>query len=178
MHYYKTAILNCVNPIVKNFLVDQEFKRDIEKFIFNPCEESFSEINNAFQLFYFKVKCFAYFAKIIPFEVKNLDKKTRTISNRNPLVLDASLSNQENTSLIDLIADETSSSITDLIDHYSVLKSAILTLTDRQKLVIEYYYLNGYKEKEIAKALKVSPQAISKTKRQALDKLRRELSDG
>ena len=53
-----------------------------------------------------------------------------------------------------------------------------MKLTENERGIITYYYLHEWKEKEIARLLDITQQAVSKTKRKALEKLKKELSQG
>ncbi|MGQ9462586.1 MAG: sigma-70 family RNA polymerase sigma factor [Candidatus Fervidibacter sp.] len=49
---------------------------------------------------------------------------------------------------------------------------ALAKLSGRERFVTERLYCDGWTETEIAQALKISQQAVSKIKRQAIEKLR------
>ena len=57
-----------------------------------------------------------------------------------------------------------------------ILSMAVLNeLTERQRICIVDYYLNGKKEKEIAKELGLHPSTVSRTLERARERLRRYL---
>jgi len=57
------------------------------------------------------------------------------------------------------------------------LREALLTLTDNERLLIEYIYYDGLTERETAALLKISQPAVTKRKHKIINKLRKSLSD-
>ena len=51
------------------------------------------------------------------------------------------------------------------------LKEGYTRLTKREKNIINLYYLEGYKEEEIAKFYGVSQQAVNKSRKKGIKKL-------
>ena len=65
----------------------------------------------------------------------------------------------------------------ELVDIKSVLKTAILELSDREKLVLSLYYIEDLTLKEIKEVLNISEARISQIHTLALKKLKKELED-
>ena len=51
------------------------------------------------------------------------------------------------------------------------LKEGYMRLTKREKNIINLYYLEGYKEEEIARFYGVSQQAVNKSRKKGIKKL-------
>ncbi|UOQ48359.1 hypothetical protein MUN88_20360 [Gracilibacillus caseinilyticus] len=175
---YATAILESSNPIVKNFVNNPEFKNVVNGFLINPCEDNLNEINLAFKKYFLKIKSIAYFSKITFFEVQRLDKNIRSINEKSPLILDAPIKNDSSMTLKDTAIAEKTQNLKNECNIDIEFDKAWNNLTKKQQVIIYYHYFEGYKDLEIASIMKVSPQAISKSKKQGLKKLRMVLDDG
>lgn len=89
----------------------------------------------------------------------NLNNKYCTIKN-NELIVDSTLPNYGTEVSFD----------SNFFITYSLDK-----LTPKEKLIINYLYVNDMKVIDISKKLKISRQAVNKTKNNALRKIKREL---
>ncbi|WP_411844579.1 sigma-70 family RNA polymerase sigma factor [Schinkia azotoformans] len=90
-----------------------------------------------------------------------------------------SIDNEENITLIDNIAVLeaydyliNSKHIEDYIENVELIKK-LRSLSQHQKNILSMSYIDDLKDKEIAKMLCISQQAVSKTRNKALKKLRR-----
>jgi RNA polymerase sigma factor (sigma-70 family) len=117
-----------------------------------------------------------YMANLILFNSINYDKKRRTIANRFPLTLD----NEEGTESVLLSVYDSESVPPNLKDHITdhSLYKAYESLSEQQQLILSFSYVQGLKDKEIARKLGVSQQNISKQRLKALSKLRGRLEKG
>lgn len=62
--------------------------------------------------------------------------------------------------------------VDDNIDNKLLINNLLKELSTHQRLIIQYVYLYGYKETDVAKMLNITRQAVNKTKKLALKKLR------
>ncbi len=98
------------------------------------------------------------------------------------LVLDSPNYQNEELTMKDTLIDESQDpsdlhleDLNELIVNDTIRK-AIMNLSERQKEILSFSFIQNMKDKEIAKKLKVSQQSVSKTKKAALNKLRREIN--
>lgn len=175
---------NSQNPLSNAFIKSEEGDELVRAYLSKPSKENLDRLNEAFKAHYLKIKTFSYFSKTIGFEAKHFDKKRRKIADRFLLILDAPIDGEESMTMKDVIVDpiQNTSDIPsetweDNITNEDI-RNAIKDLTERQKEVIKYSFFQDMKDREIANKLGISQQAVSKTRRAALEKLRRELCIG
>jgi RNA polymerase sigma factor (sigma-70 family) len=173
------------NLLFTEFLSLQE---NVELFVSykkDPTIQKREALDQAFKQFYKKVRAISYLSKVIHFESKRFDKQLRKDRERNLLILDKP-SNEEETTIKDLLADESSENhfnelnferIEDYI-HNPVISKSIKNLTSSQKRILFLAFIRNLKDIEIAKKLCISQQAVTKTKNKALMKVRRDCSAG
>ena len=168
------------NPLLLNFLNMEENMMLYDDYCRKPSPETKELLNKRFVDFYYEVRMISYLSKVIHFEAKRFDAKIREHNRRFKLILDNSvLSLDEQAQFDPFLVEEpayTEPSSRRLEDHiqYPKLKGAIRNLTERQKEVLYWSFVENLKDIEIAAKLHVSQQAISKTKKSALLKLRRD----
>ena len=63
------------DPIVSNFLKDDDNRQKFSSFIDSPNDETKKELDSAFRSYYKRVKVIAYLDKLIHFYSIDLDKK-------------------------------------------------------------------------------------------------------
>jgi len=175
------------NQLLKSFLEHDENKRILDHYCKNPSKHNKEQLDNAFKRFYFKIRSLSYFSKVLPFEAVKFDKKIKKYKDYHLMIIDRPLNRDYDTSdntLIDYLED-TSTNLknvhsTKLQDHINDLdiETALNYLTPKQKNILYYSFVMEFKDTEIAEMLKVSQQNISKTKKRALTKIRRELDVG
>jgi RNA polymerase sigma factor (sigma-70 family) len=139
------------------------------------------EINYNFNLYYYKIRLISYLSKLIYFEAINYDKNARKIAYNFPLILDKTSKHGE-TSLVEQLSDSNIKpdfieyiKMEDHISDYNLFK-AITKLTDRQKEILFLTFIKDLNDTEVAQILRISQQAVTKTKNKALEKLRGELN--
>ncbi|ARP44629.1 RNA polymerase sigma factor SigB (plasmid) [Geobacillus thermodenitrificans] len=146
----------------------------------NPTKENKEKLDIEFKKFYFSIRFTAFISSSLYFNAINFDKRYRKMLERYILTVDKPLGDEEDTSFKDIIADSQaeiqieniiqSDDITDYIED-PVLYEAILTLSDKQREVINLAYVKGLSDTEIGKMLNKSQQAISKMRNRALKKI-------
>lgn len=161
------------NPLLVNFL-----NQDNNAFLFEKYKESNSPeleyiLNQNFYQFYYKIRVLSYFSKIIDFEAKRYDKKLRDHNKKFSLLLDKPSDDNNREGSNKWKQDNSTSGPLPLTieDIFSI--DIMNELTHKQKKILTMVYMRDLKDTEIAKLLGVSQQSITKTKKTALDKLRR-----
>ncbi|MBH0176239.1 sigma-70 family RNA polymerase sigma factor [Fictibacillus sp. 23RED33] len=166
------------STIFNSFLSEKDNEDALYEYNQNPSEENKRNLNKKFKSFYFKIRAIAYFSKALPYEARYFDKRIRQHNKRFSISLDKPI-NQENTTLKDqLVATNDGSRIyiyenVHQIINDSKLENALRTLTEKQRKIILLNVVYKYKDIEIANALNITQQAVSKSKKQGLLKLRR-----
>lgn len=170
------------NPIIKNFLRNENYYQLFINAIYFPSQENIKRLDNSFRIFFSEIRLIYYISKHLTYFARHYNSKISKKSNIFLLILDQPLkSNDSNEAtykdLIDVSCDVVLEIITAknrLLDAIQspVLHKAFKQLTNRQINILEFYYINGYNLSEIAKILNISQQAVSKTFRKALQKLK------
>jgi RNA polymerase sigma factor (sigma-70 family) len=165
------------NPIIKSFLKDEKNWKLFLEVICNPTEENKELLDKEFKKFYFGIRFTSFISATLYFNAINFDKQYRKMLNRYTLTVDRPLKEEEDISFKDMITDSEaeiqveriiqSDDIKDYIDD-PVLYEAILTLSGKQREVINLAYVKGLSDTEISKVLNKSQQTISKTRKKAL----------
>lgn len=183
----KMKIREIQNPILKAFLANEEHLELYKQYSQAPQEHLKVKIDQHFLHFYAQVRAVSYFSKTIHFTALHYDKKRRLFEHRNVLFLDrpANEGNEgggySSISLKELIEDESASTmfgekiekkLGDFIQNPAIY-NAILTLNERQKQIFYLSFIKEMSDTEIARRLNVSQQAITKSKNNALKKVRR-----
>lgn len=156
------------NPLLRNFLKQQDNLKVYEAYLERNSAELKEILNQRFKKFYYKIRIISYFSKLIDFESINFDKKNRERNQKFNLILDKP--SESGDTLVEQIEDQTireNNKIEDIIPL-----TALKSLTNRQKLVLELWFYANLNDTEIGNLLGVSQQSISKTKQTALQKLR------
>jgi RNA polymerase sigma factor (sigma-70 family) len=125
-------------------------------------------------------------SQAIYFNAINYDKKVNLFLERNKSILDCQLKDGDVT-LLDYLASKEwqegqevyidSSNISDHLTSYSLFK-AIQLLTENQRQLLSLAYIYGLNDSEIAIYLNKSQQAVSRSHRKALKKLKEMIENG
>ncbi len=140
------------------------------------------KLDESFREFYFKIRFTCYLSQAIYFNAINYDKKVKLFSDRNRSILDEPVQDDENRTLIDLFVSTKwkekkeeeyigSSRIEDHLANYTLYK-VVQLLTENQRHLLSLAYIYGLNDSEIAIYLNKSQQAVSKSHKKALEKLR------
>lgn len=169
---------NIINsPIFQSFIETRENEVLYLTYINDSSLTNKENLEIAFVTHAKQVFAISYLKKLIYFESRRFDKKRREFEAKQLAILNAN--KEENTQLIDLIEDEHAdkpfqtkleTSIEEVLSD-NVLIDAVRTLTKRQKDILFYHYVLNWNDTMIAKEFNVSQQAITKTRKKALQKL-------
>ena len=166
------------NPIIKSFFDNPEHAELIREAIFNPTDIAKKRLDDAFREFYFNIRFTTYLSQSIYFNAINFDKKAKLFSGRNLLILDRPLREGQDKSFLDLLSSpgdhEFVIDSAQIEDHLACdsLYEGIQQLTPTQRQVLNFAYVYGLSDSEIASLQHKSQQAVSKSHKQALRKLR------
>ena len=165
--------------IIQEFLRCPSNKSLFEEFKATNSREIKLMIDSKFKKYYQNYRVLSYLIKVLHFESKHFDRKVRTHRDRNQLIL---TSNLENLDLSPIYLEKSySDSIglsENIVDHISCddLFNCLRTLTDRQKEILSLAYVRQMSDKEIAQYLGITQQAVSKTRRNVITIIRKELT--
>jgi RNA polymerase sigma factor (sigma-70 family) len=171
--------------LLKKFLAIREHQEVWHKFTRDPSPQYEQLLNKAFRKFIFQVRFLKYISTSIRYAAIDFDKRLNRIRNREQLILDQPLEDEERNLLNerwlktnDQIVEESffaiSMNFVEAIEDPLIYR-ALRSLTDRQKLIVTLSFVLKYQDKEIADLLGVSQQSVSKTKKVAIVKIRKYL---
>ncbi|GHH99593.1 sigma-70 family RNA polymerase sigma factor [Neobacillus kokaensis] len=176
---YKAELLN---PIIQNFLRTKTNYDLFVKAVCFPTNQNHKKLNQAFQQFYGEIRLIHYISRLLThyswqyyqkkkkeaeYHLYTFDQPIKEESNNYSL---GSLISDGNSEVIDSVLNQSKS----LMDHIQdpKLYRAMERLTKKQRKALELCYLYNLSHTEIGKVLQVSQQAVSKTIKNALKKLR------
>lgn len=168
------------NPIIKSFLEIPGNTELFNKAIYHPTKKAKQQLDDSFKEFFFQIRFTSYLSNAIHFNAINYDKKLKLFLERNQPILDLPAHGYTGTSLSayqplqhrvhqDLCID--SSNIEDHLTS-DFLFEGIQQLTKNQRQILSLAYIFGLNDTEIASYLNKSQQAVSKSHKKALSKLR------
>lgn len=177
----KKSIDSIEKDLIAVFLGNPAHSSLLNTVIHDPSEENKCLVVSTFQKFIFQIRFTKYLSSLIRFADIDYHGKRKRVEERNPIIFDSPIGdegeltlgeqllqrNQMNTKNPICKPDLFLASIED-----AALYNAFSKLTDRQKTVITLAYSACDLDTEIACALQVSQQAISKTRLLALKKMR------
>lgn len=161
--------------ILDSFMSIGENKDIYKIYMTNPTNENKEKLDNQFKKHFYIIRCISYFIKMIYFESRHFDKRERKINKMYKLSLDKeNESGQKNIELIvdQQIKDYSEEKLEQVISD-PVLYSTLLSLTDRQRMLLNHIYMDNMKDTEVAMILGITQQAVTKAKNSALSKLRK-----
>ncbi|XJZ27537.1 sigma-70 family RNA polymerase sigma factor [Bacillota bacterium Lsc_1132] len=168
------------NPIIKNFLSNQEHYQMLIDTIADPTVKNKEKLDQAFKLFYFNIRFISFVSSSLYYNAVNFDKKQRKYSSRYSLTVDNTVQNEEEITFKEMIEDPEaeitldklviSEDIGDYITN-PVIYRAIQDLSVKQKEILNLAYVKGLSDKEIARLLSKSQQSVSKMHKKALRKI-------
>lgn len=172
------------NQMIQSFLNYEPHYQLFIKTIDNPTHENQKRLNRSFKDFYNEIRFKKYISTAIWRHARDCLSKEKRERTRYLLIMDQSIGNQEKgASYGEQVAIEDNQEDVQadhLIDHienpelYVILRH----LTKKQLQVLDLYILHQLTHREIASLLDVSQQAVSKTIRQSLAKIRDRLEEG
>ena len=148
------------------------------KYLREPSKKNAIELNETYKKFERQMIVRGYLKKTIEYEARRFDKKIRN-AEKETVSLDKVVDGTEIT-ISELLIDEESSlayevifnrDLNEFFEDVSLIK-CIASLTEKQKKVVYMLYVMELSEKEVAKQMNVTQQAISKVHRAAIKKIR------
>lgn len=171
--------------LVKKFIDESEENKALyKKAIIKHNKKAYSILNKRFSDHMFKVNATSYLHKSIVLNAREFKKRQLRLYKREELTLNT-IDSDFSEERIDTISDKTVDFIEEIIESKDIdfteifpgedLISSINNLTDNQREILSLKYVKELEEKEIATRLDISIQAVNKTKKAALDKIKRQL---
>lgn len=165
--------------ILKDFFSLKENRSLYNAYLENPGVENRKNLDEQFRKHFYRVRCISYFLKMIHFESRHFDKRQRRRNEKFQLILDKQ-TKEDHQKLIDLVPDnqnqeDPACNLEDAVERVDLYNS-IQKLNDRQKRLLKLIFVEGMKDTEVAEIFGVTQQAITKAKRNILNKLRKELT--
>lgn len=162
----------------------KKLNKHVDEF-YNENEIPIKEINKDFNNFIFKIKFLDYINKTLNFTNKEYKRKLYTMNKNEKLILNE-CAKENNTDYMYNIEDKSfdlikevynlneSIDFKEIVNNLFLLKE-IMKLTERQKLILYKCVIEEKTDTAVAEELNVTQQAVSKTKKKILDKLRKTL---
>ncbi|UUZ83509.1 hypothetical protein LJK88_06520 [Paenibacillus sp. P26] len=175
------------NPAIRGFFADPEHMDLLAKTLLCQSAENRDKLELAFRRYFFQIRFTKYLCSLIKFCDIDYHRKRIKEEHRHPLVFDSPVDDSGESTLGELLCS-ISKAIEDELpakDPVSFQQSivdeslyfAFGRLTDKQKLVITLAYSTCALDTEIATLLRISQQAITKTRISALRKMRTYIKD-
>lgn len=170
--------------VLKAFLEEENHEEELARSISNPTQLNIDQVNESFRTFYLELRLVKYLSQLIHFYSMDVNKRYRRHFARHSYIMDQPLSYDHSLYLHDVLASkepsteqlvlDTSKGLEELIENPR-LYHQFLSLSDKQKIVLNLQYVHGLSHKEIAKKVGSTPQNISQIGARALKKLREAL---
>ncbi|WP_110928669.1 sigma-70 family RNA polymerase sigma factor [Bacillus massiliglaciei] len=170
-------------PIIQLFLHDEERLDIFTKALEQPTASNIQELNESFQVFYYRARIYKYLCSLIYYFSIDFDKRLRKQRERFPIILDqtfdGNLSISERIGYIDPQLEKIgeTATLSSLVSDEGLLH-AIRKLTDKQEKILTLSFFFGFSNKDIAAYYGETPQNISSIRKQALKKLRNNFRKG
>lgn len=171
--------------LARKFINENEENKTLYKKTIIECDDNaYSTLNEGLENYLFKIYATSYLYKSIVLNSREVKRKYLKIYKREELTLnmtDINFKEERIDSIpgkpIDLIEEIINTNNIDFTEMFSdkALVFAINSLTDRQKEILYLRFVKELEEKEIAKKLEVSIQAVNKAKKGALLRIRKQL---
>jgi len=173
------------HPVVSRFLQQEEHLELLAACITTRSLESQQALESAFRRFLFCLRFSKYLRSLILYAQIDYYRRERKLKSRQLLIFDAPLEEEGDLSWGEWRAWHDRPTEREQPQHepeifqqeleHHALHQAFAQLTPRQKLVITLAYSLGARDTEIAAELKITQQAVTKTRLAALRKLRHNL---
>ncbi|MBD7983776.1 sigma-70 family RNA polymerase sigma factor [Sporosarcina sp. Sa2YVA2] len=164
--------------ILESFMSIAENKDVYKIYMKNPTQENKERLDHHFKKHFYIIRCISYFIKLIHFESRHFDQKQRKRDKIYQLSLDQE--NESGQRNIELITDheikEYPGEKLEQVISDPILYSLFLSLTDRQRMLLNRIYVDNLKDTEVAVILGITQQAVTKAKKNAISKLRKGMS--
>lgn len=171
------------HPIIRGFTSHLENSALVKKYILDPNESNLEKLNQAFKIYIFAIRFTKYLSSLIGNSRIDYVRRTMKDEERELVIFDKPISEEEDKTLGEML---TSAYHGDDLPQVTVnpdifqsqlnnewLYEGFSKLTPKQKLVITLAYSSRARDNEIALLLHVTQQAVSKTRKTSLQKLKR-----
>lgn len=168
------------NNLISSFLEKRENYILLKKAICSPSKENKEKLDMAFKRYYFNIRFTSYISTALYYNAINFDKKHRKNQNRYPLTVDKPISDEDEGTFKDMICDpnaeynvEDISKGNSIVDYLEdpLLYKAVESLTEKQRQILDFAYVNGLSDTDIGLVLNKSQQSVSKTRKKALQNI-------
>ncbi|MCM3732981.1 sigma-70 family RNA polymerase sigma factor [Fictibacillus nanhaiensis] len=169
------------NPIINSFLSNEEhYILFVNAVCFSSKENNFL-LDQAFSKFLTEIRFINYISKTLKYFASNYRNRLKMENQRVQLLLDQPIKGDSENTFLEMrcVSDENvygsfMNRRNKLFDHIEnpSLYNGFKQLTEKQMLILELYFFNGSTHKEIATVLGVTQQAVSKSYKKALEKLK------
>ncbi|WP_405099899.1 sigma-70 family RNA polymerase sigma factor [Oceanobacillus sp. FSL H7-0719] len=173
------------NHLMRTFLLKRENRYLLDQSIRCSTSETKQALDQAFREHVAELRLISQLSNELRRHAIRYDQKFNLYRKKQLLILDQPIHKDGGTSILDVITNEHTSSVDEAALKNSqcleyhienpTLYQAILSLTPRQKYILNASYLFNMTDTEIAAKEGVSQQTISKTRNKALRKLRKQL---
>lgn len=162
--------------IIQEFLKCPTNRSLLDEYKNSHSEEIKILIDLKFKKFYQNFRILSYLIKVLHYESKHFDQKMRAYRDRNQLTLESNFDIfpiYQEKAFADAIGPSE-----DIVDHITSenLFNSLRKLTDRQKEILSLVFVKEMTDKEIAQQLGITQQAVSKTRRNVIKYIRKELT--
>jgi len=170
-------------PIVSNFLKDEDNYQKFLAFIESPNHETKNALDFAFKSYYKRVKVIAYIDKLIHYFSMDLDKKRNKYHADHQLILDKPIGENGSMTIKDNLTTNYSPVLNACRFHLEELLEdlnlyeAWQTLSDKQKKILTLKYQYNLRDVDIANILSETKQVVSYNHNRAIQILRRSVKD-
>jgi len=157
--------------IIDEFLSYANHQKLYDEYLNTQSEELKAQLDKEFKKFYQNIRILSYVIKMLHYESKRLDKKEREYRRKNELSLDPYTENYQ-IPYVELVNE--TNDISEVITSEKLFL-CIQNLSQRQKDILSLVYIKQLTDKEIARELQISQQAVSKSRKKILEIIRKEL---
>ncbi|MBU5445502.1 sigma-70 family RNA polymerase sigma factor [Paenibacillus sp. MSJ-34] len=177
------AIPYFTDYIVRRFFSYPKYYHLLCLYLENPSHNIWIQLEKQFKLFHFEVRFSKYLSSTIRFAYIDFYRKKRKKDQRDVVIFDMKMYEENGNTFGDkyishIEYEEKGSTdpqiLLDSMKNESLYK-AFSELTQKQKVILTSTYCMGYIDKEIAKMLSITPQAVSKTRNSALVTLKKRM---
>ncbi|MFP7171809.1 sigma-70 family RNA polymerase sigma factor [Terribacillus sp. 7520-G] len=174
---------NKIHPnaaLMQGFLKEEQHRSIYEQATRYPSAANLQKLNAAFQQFYTEIQLTNYLTMTLSYYARNYSKQASKLSGKELTILDQPASEeQEHTKKEMLVAKENTTAYKwEQAIHDPDLLIAIQGLPTKQRHYLELHFIHQLTHTEIAEKLNISQQAVSKSIKAALGKLRSALPKG
>lgn len=172
------------NPVIKGFLNHENDYNLFVQAVCYPSPQNCDRLERAFQRFYIEIRLIHYLSKVLWRYAKDYRAKTNRRRSHYLLMLDRPVQSDEPSGMTyksqlpdwGNVNDPASSyghppTLEESIENDQLFRG-VRSLTQKQLKMLELYFLHDQSQKEIADAMGVSQQSVSKTMNHVFKKLK------